>query len=401
MKQKLHRRRQRIFKRRSPFRSILKWGLPVVAIIALGFFGAKYFTEHPIIPDDEASSHLTSQPQSSAAPSESLPSDTATDSADKPFQTLKAFYLPDSALADEDALKSTLSQAAQAGLDSVVLDMKDADGRLHYRSATAQAIQVNSFTETAKELSSIRSLFTAIRETGLKPIVRLYAFRDNAAARALADCRIGYQGQPGWVWYDGDPQNGGKAWLNPYSDGAQLYIIDLARELRDAGAAAVLLDGVQFPSFTGSADFGSSSNTTLSHGEVLQAFVEHARKLLGDTCPVLLMCPEKSALGIDTRAYGANPLTFHATFAAPQLTLSAAPADNTSQAEMQARLTQLTARINVMAADEQPVLSPILQTDNASTETLKQGIAACQSAGIRSYILFHTQGQYDFASLRS
>ena len=372
----------------------------MVAVIALGFFGAKYFTEHPISPEDKPSSSAASEPSSINTP-ESIVPDTADSDKDKGLQSLKAFYLPDSALGDETALKNTLSQAAKAGLDSVVLDMKDADGRLHYRSTVSQAVQVNAFTDSARELSTLRSLFSVIQEAGLKPIVRLYAFQDNAAARALADCRIGYQGQPGWVWYDGDPQNGGKAWLNPYSDGAQLYIIDLARELRDAGAAAVLLDGVQFPTFTGSADFGTSSNTTMSHGEVLKAFVEHARKLLGNGCPVLVACPEKSALGTDTRAYGANPLTFHASFAAPQLAISAALDDESSQSEMQARLTQLTARIKVMSAEEQPVLSPILQTDDTSAETLKQGIAACEAAGIRSYILYHSQGRYDFAAFQS
>ena len=68
---------------------------------------------------------------------------------------------------------------------------------------------------------------------------------------------------------------------------------------------------------------------------------------------------------------------------------------------MQARLTQLTARIKVMSAEEQPVLSPILQTDDTSAETLKQGIAACEAAGIRSYILYHSQGRYDFAAFQS
>ena len=164
--------------------------------------------------------------------------------------------------------------------------------------------------------------------------------------------------------------------------------------MRDAGAAAVLLDSVQFPTFTGSADFGTSSNTTMSHGEVLKAFVEHARKLLGNGCPVLVACPEKSALGTDTRAYGANPLTFHASFAAPQLAISAALDDESSQSEMQARLTQITARIKVMSAEEQPVLSPILQTADTSAETLKQGIAACEAAHIPHRNIIAMQGPF-------
>ncbi len=400
MKQKLHRRRQRIFKRRNPLLSVLKWALPTVVIVALGFFGAKYFTEHPVSPGKEPTSSAPVSPPTDGS-SDSASSDTTHDTDTEALRALKAFYLPAGALTDETALQDTLSRAAQAGMDSVILDMKDADGRLHYRSAVPQAIQVNAFADTAKDLTAVRALFASIRAAGLQPIVRMYAFQDNAAARALADCRIGYQGQPGWVWYDGDPKNGGKAWLNPYSDAAQLYIIDLAKELRDAGAAAVLLDGVQFPAYTVSADFGTSSNTTLSHGEVLRAFVEHARKLLGDSCPVLLACPESGALGTDTRSYGANPLTFHATFAAPQLTIPAATADESGLAEMQTRLNQLTARVKVMAADEQPVLSPILQTDNTSAEAMKQAIAACQAGGITSYILFHPQGQYDFAAIQN
>ena len=394
MRQKLHRRRQTIFKRRNPILSLFKWGLPVIAVVALGFFGAKYFAEHPITakPDPASSARVSDGSEAPAASgSESVTDETLT--------SLKAFYLPDTALADEAALKDTLAKAAAAGLDSVLLDMKDADGRLHYRSANAQAVQVNAFTETAPELSALRSLFETIRASGLKPLVRLYAFRDHAAARALADCRIGYQGQAGWVWYDGDPKNGGKAWLNPYSDAAQLYIIDLARELRDAGAAGILLDGVEFPAYTGSADFGTSSNTSLSHADVLKNFVEHARSLLGEHCPVLLACTEKSALGTDTKVYGGNPLTFHATFAAPRLSVSGLTEDS-GQQQLQSALTQLTARVKVMAAGEQPVLSPILQADDTSSAALKSGIDACESGGIRSYILYQTQGQYDFTALR-
>ncbi len=397
MKQRRLHRRRSIFKRRNPLWGILKWAIPVLAVVALGFFGAKYFSEHPLEPQDP-----TSPPSSEpGAPDSSAPSaQTPPASAPASMSALKAFYLPADAWlnASADALSDTLTKAAKAGLDSVVLDMKTADGTLLYRSATERANTVGSFDAKALSPEQLKTLFETVRSAGLRPMVRLFAFRDHAAARALADARISYQGQPSWVWYDGDPNNGGRAWLNPYADAAQLYIIDLARELRDWGAAAILLDGVEFPLYTVGADFGTGSNTAMSHAEVLRAFVEHADSLLGADCPVLLACSEKSALGIDTRVYGGNPLTFLADFAAPMLTVGDTE-NQTASAALQGRLDPLTARIQVMPADEQPVLSPILQIDGASADTLRDALTACEASGIYSFVLYQTKGSYDFSAL--
>ena len=42
-------------------------------------------------------------------------------------------------------------------------------------------------------------------------------------------------------------ENGGKSWLNPYSEVAQMYIADLSLECVRAGCSAIMLDGGQFP----------------------------------------------------------------------------------------------------------------------------------------------------------
>ena len=82
MKQKLHRRRQRIFKRRNP--------LPTVVIVALGFFGAKYFTEHPVSPGKEPTSSAPVSPPTDGS-SDSASSDTTHDTDTEALRALKAF----------------------------------------------------------------------------------------------------------------------------------------------------------------------------------------------------------------------------------------------------------------------------------------------------------------------
>ncbi len=312
---KLHRSR-RVLRERHPLPRILAWAVGSLAVVALGFFGAKYFTEHPLKTDSVNSS----SPMSSA--SSDIPASTDNPSQSQPIvsaDSVRAFYLPLSAMSDATALTNTLKQAAAAGFNSVVFDLKDSSGTLYYRSQTARAAQVNSFAVKALSIADTQALFTSIRTAGLQPIPRLYAFMDNAAARALPTARISHQSNSSWVWYDANPSKGGRAWLNPYADEAQLYVIELAKELRDAGAAAILLDGVQFPTQLSAANFGNNANTSMERDEILTAFIHKARTLLGDGCPLMLSCTSASALGTNTVVYGGNPLTFAPAVASPML----------------------------------------------------------------------------------
>lgn len=413
MGMKIHRGR-RVFRARNMLPRILLWVVGAAAVIAVGFFGAKHFTERPIPqqPSESTDSVVSNDTASSDAP-ESATTTTTNKGDEKPtapsLDTIRGFYLPFSALENSENLTAALTNAKEAGFTAVVFDLKDSDGNLYFQSQTARAQQVNSFAQNAFTLEETTDLFTAIRETGLSPVPRLVAFMDNAAAKALPAARVAHKSDKNWVWYDANPAKGGKAWLNPYADEAQLYIIELAKELKEAGAAAVMLDGVRFPAQTSSADFGSAS-TEKQRDEVLTAFVKKTQTLLGDNCPVLLCCTAESALGDNTLVYGNNPLTFSASVAAPMLmtgemkdavtvgseTLSNTP-DNV-KVTVKALTKQLVLRIKVMPKKDQPRLTPWLQAYDYTAQQIKDAVDGCIDGGANGYILYEPNGKYDFAS---
>ncbi len=409
MGMKLHRNR-RVFRTRNVFPRVLAWIIGAAAIIALGFFSAKYFTEHPVKPTNGG---VVSQTEAPSKPTDDSSKPETPDPEENrtpiPTETLRGFYLPLHVAKNNEQLATTLSQATSAGFNGVILDFKDENGALYYQSATTRAVQVNSFTQDALTLEETSALFTAIRAAGLQPIARLYAFKDNLGARALPTARITHKENASWVWYDAKPANGGRAWLNPYADEAQLYILELATELRDAGAGAIMLDGVQFPANTSSANFG---NATIGRDEILIAFIGKARTLLGDNCPVMLTCTANSALSTDTLVYGGNPLTFSPTVASPLLLTGNMPqrftvgneaianTPDNLQATVNALVSQVAVRIKVMSADKQPTLTPWLQAYDYTPAQIKAAINGCVTGGANSFILYNPAGIYDFTALK-
>lgn len=401
MRMKLNRGKRDVFRKRSPILRILGWCLAAVAIICGGFFGAKWVSERPAtapVPEDvPAVTQPTTEPTTST---------TVKPQADAVLTEVRGFYLPHTALTGEN-LSDTLSAAADAGFNAVIFDVKNPEGQLYYRFSAAGAKTVNSYTEDALTKEQIKDLFALIRESGLTPIPRLHAFRDNLGAKALAGARIGHKDSTGWVWYDGDPQNGGKAWLNPYDNDAHDYVISLSVEMKKLGAGAVMLDSVQFPHQLSAASLGTD-NSKLKEDEVLTLFVSKAREALGDDCPVMLTCTVESALGTVTQSYGGNPLTFGAAMASPTILPSELPGKikvgtttventpDTLQTTVKALVSQMILRTKVL--EDAPTVTPWLQVDGYSAKQIKAEMAGCDEGGSHCYILYSPAGSYDFGA---
>jgi len=392
MKRKLHRSRN-VFRRRGlpPFLKTLLWIVVCVAVVALGYFGAMMISEGGLpqidievgggdTPDTNKPADTPDTNNKDSDDTVTQPDD-PTPPADTPSDTegIRAFYLPSSTLNADAAL---LREAAAAGFNAVVFDLKDADGTMYYRFSCTQAKKVNNYAPDALTADGLTALLDLMKECGLQPIPRVYAFCDDPAAKVLTDARIALDSNHSWAWYDGDPDNGGKKWLNPYTAAAQDYVSALVKELKDKGAAAVMLDGVQFPSQLKSAYLGEEA-ATVEKNDLLTAFVGRIRTELGADCPLLLACTEKAALGTDTKIYGGNPLTFGATIAAPCLS-----------GKYQESVEKMILRTQVL--EDKPLLTPMLTMESATATATNDAIAACIKGGAENFILYAADGQYDF-----
>ena len=115
-----------------------------------------------------------------------------------------------------------------------------------------------------------------IRQAGLVPVGRVYAFKDRTATAHMYESAVKYMDSP-VNWIDDSKANGGKPWLNPNDKEAQDYIIALVEEAAGSGLGAILLDGVQFPEGV-SLNLATYGNTgTLDKSAILADFLARAR----------------------------------------------------------------------------------------------------------------------------
>ncbi len=386
MPQKLHRGKKRVFrKQRTAVLKNIVLGILGVMVVAGSFFATKYIVEHPrttaessSVPSSDASSPSLEQP-SSSEPSVSEP--------EQPAAATHGFYLPVETLRDEAQLDTLLTQAAAAGFNHVVFDLKPVSGELQYVSAVTLAAR-----NTAKDawtMEQLTALARRMRDKGLEPVPRLFAFQDESAGD-LDSAKITY-GDSTITWLDAKPENGGKPWLNPCSPDARAYILGLVEELKNNGFQTVMLDSVQFPNKEWGAFYGHDPLSSQPKRTVLETFLQEVRAVEGVTV-ILSMPGEAAANGAE--AFGGNPLTLGAAVAAPALTAEAASYETVK--------AQVTAAQALLQTQEGTVLEPWLTTADYTAAQVQEQLRAVRESGgdTAGYWLYHAQGVYDFAALQ-
>ncbi len=409
MGRKIKRRRHSFSRRRS-----FSWkGAGLIALCGLlivgGFFSGKLILDTRKNPPSDDSSLVQSDP----APTEPPPTQGSQELPDSPsLQPVRALYLPFEALLDRQQLDSQLEQAAAAGFNALVFDVKDEQGALSYQSATPAAVKAGNAAAAAISREEMQNLFAHLKEKGFTALPRLFCFKDPLAARELEDAHILLKGEPNYLWLDNTAAKGGKPWLNPYAESAHMYLIELAKELKELGAETLMLDGVQFPDQTYLAAFGSTSMTSLAKDEVLKKFVADLTAAI-EGCNVILCAPGLASLSEKTAAFGGNPLTLSSATVAPELMpgtlgnrLKAGnetlqnPAGNPGEA-IRISLDQIRARVQVMPEESRPALLPWLQAEGCTAEQITAQINAvtAQLGASAPYILYHSKGTYAFETL--
>ncbi|MFH1430292.1 MAG: putative glycoside hydrolase, partial [Candidatus Uhrbacteria bacterium] len=155
-----------------------------------------------------------------------------------PVSEVRALYLT-SGIAASDRFEHFLDLLDSTEVNALVIDLKDANGRLAFRPVTDPIIQI------VPERQKIRDLprrIDAIHRNGGLAIARIAVFQDTWYAEKFPSEAL--HRSDGSLWRD----QIGYAWLDPASPQVIQYAIDLAYEAVALGFDEVNFDYIRFPS---------------------------------------------------------------------------------------------------------------------------------------------------------
>jgi hypothetical protein len=160
------------------------------------------------------------------------------DVALEPF-TARALYAPSAVFEAPGRLDQMLALLDRTEANSLVIDVKETDGRLYYVTDLETAAEVGAIREVP--IFDLEELLPMLKERGIYTIARMVVMKDNTSAAARPELAV-VNSATGEPWRD----NIGGAWLDPSAPGVAEYIASIARDLADKGFDEVQLDYIRF-----------------------------------------------------------------------------------------------------------------------------------------------------------
>ncbi len=178
-------------------------------------------------------------------------------------QTVRGIYITAWTAGTPKRLVNILSMYDNSILNAVVIDIKDASGRISYQplDGTLAATGVGT-----KRISNLPAVIEQFHQRGIYVIGRISVFQDPYHAQ-LHPTDTFTDIQTGEVWNDYK----GIAWLRPDSVNVREYTEAIARDAYTQGFDEINLDYVRFPS-DGDLKAIDLSGLTKSRAEVMQDF---------------------------------------------------------------------------------------------------------------------------------
>ncbi len=286
----------------------------LIAVIVASLFGIGWFSYEPLMQAiNEKNKEIIQQDPIPEKPPEQVYQPAPEEFLEK---DVVAVTVPEEVLYNSIDYYSFIKSLGDE-VTAVVIDMKTAGGTVTYRSGQVSVINAGAITENAVNLDA--RIKTA-KDCGFDVIARIYAFEDSTAPYNAIDMAIRYESEDGILWLDDSVDNGGKPWLNPYSDTAQKYILDIVFDAIDSEVDAILLDGLRFPENEGMeyAYFGVGTED-LSPGEILAQFSKriYSSTVVTDTDLLIAFESYETVSGSDI--YGGTALAFSADGYVPKI----------------------------------------------------------------------------------
>lgn len=160
-----------------------------------------------------------------------------------------------------------LDTMAARGMNLIVLDVKDANGRITYPTKVPLAAEIGA--NASPQIKNLSRTIEFAHSRGVRVAMRIVCFADDILSRKRGDLAVQHvQKRPLYI-----------GWLDPSQEVTQKYVLDLAAEAIEAGADEIQLDYVRYPvEHVENADFHLKERN-LKRTEVIRDFVRKVHTL--------------------------------------------------------------------------------------------------------------------------
>lgn len=386
---------------------------PVAVILGLAAAAALFFVgysiQQPLLAllhghyAPSAASSVTSHASKPAASSASSAASSASSSVTTTDTAVRGLYLPANALSGGDALTQAIATMKSAGLNTAIVNLKGEDGVVNYASKISEVQGTSIVASGAPDGAAAAQTLT---QSGITPAAKISCFKDPVGADAMRDAAVKYSLNHSMTWLD--PTN---RWLNPYSDKAQQYIIDLATEAVSLGYKQIYLDNLEFPTGDSKAYYGDNLP---SKEDCLKAFVAKASQAVeaaGGKLSVIM--PGDSAVGQGSAQKGQdqNLYGFTADYYSPNLcpslfskglTVGTTAVSDSNPAATVTAAAQAVAQLSAAkVSNTVPLIQAYAGSRAYTADDINAQISALSAVGIRSYILYAPSGSYSLTGVKA
>lgn len=311
----------------------------------------------------------------------------ATDtSSENIFQSgsLKALYMPFQKLSNRRELSSFVKKIQKKDCNAVVIDFKTESGKLLYSSQSEIA---RSGKCAIFDNETVKTALRTFENGGIGVVARFFCFEDETASETEPSFAVKYK-DTDVLWRDNISNGEGKAWLNPYSDGASAYLLELLREISSMGVKGIILESVSFPNADLSTAGFPGEKSAGKRASVLSAFVQKAKESVSKSCFVLvaesasnITSPEEGNYSAELLKSVADGLCLN-TLSRPENYI----ADKKSgYSSMLSLFSQIRQRQN-----ESSVFVPVIDMSEYS----RKYIRILGESGYENFVLFDESGNY-------
>lgn len=151
---------------------------------------------------------------------------------------VRGIYITGPVAGNEEVLNGVLDGALTAGINAVVIDFKEDQGRI---TCPVDAATVNEIGASIPYVRDMKSLIESLKKKDLYVIARVAAFRDSYLAEKKPEWSLKLP--DGSLYQDRQ----GMYWVDPYRQEVWDYLLEVGTEAKDLGFDEVQLDYLRFP----------------------------------------------------------------------------------------------------------------------------------------------------------